>query len=131
MSDRPLRIILDTSAVIAYTEQSVDVGEVMSEIEDEVGGVGLPIMCLIEASHAVRDRDRLQVLVNHPAAVLLTTRSRDWQALAALYNGGIARIDAVQAAHAAISFDVALMTGVPGWYASMDAAGPPIIDFDL
>src|SRR5215470_2840750 len=82
MSDRPIRIILDTSAIIAYTRGSLDVGEVIAEIEDEEGGVGVPMLCLVEANHTITDHQRLAVLIGHPATVLLTTNALDWQALA-------------------------------------------------
>jgi len=36
VSDRPVRVVLDTSSIIAYAQgTSVDVGEVMAEIDDE------------------------------------------------------------------------------------------------
>lgn len=130
MSDRPVRLILDTSAITAYTSPtgSIDVGEVIAEIEDDHGGVGLPILCLISARrHA--DPGRLQILVQHPAAVLLATETDEWQDVATLYDGGIARLDAASAAQLAYALGVNVMTAVPGLYASIDNGDGPILAF--
>jgi hypothetical protein len=59
MSDRPVRILLDASAIVAFTRESIDVGEVIAEVDDEYASVGLPMLCLVEASRAVADSDRL------------------------------------------------------------------------
>ncbi len=67
MSDRPVRVILDASAIVAFTRGSIDVGETIAEINDEYAAAGLPVLCLVEANRLVADSDRLELLVNHPA----------------------------------------------------------------
>ena len=48
MSDRPVRVLLDASAIIAFTRESIDVGEVIAEVDDENAAVGLPVLSLVE-----------------------------------------------------------------------------------
>ena len=73
MSDRPVRILLDASAIIAFTWESIDVGEIIAEVDDENAAVGLPMLCLVEASRAVADKDRLTLLVHHRRALCSAT----------------------------------------------------------
>jgi hypothetical protein len=58
----------DTSAILAFTEGSTAVGEAIAKVADEGCLFGLPVMCLAEAARSVTDTDRLDLLVNHPAA---------------------------------------------------------------
>jgi hypothetical protein len=125
MSDRPLRILLDASAIIAFTWESIDVGEVIAEVDDENAGVGLPMLCLVEASRAVVDKDRLALLVHHRASVVLGNDPADWRALAAMYDI-VGRVDAACAAIAAVDLDVSILTGQPGLYGGLAGGGPVI-----
>jgi predicted nucleic acid-binding protein len=127
VNDRPIRIVLDTSAIIAYTHGSIDVGEVIAEIDDEHGAVALPVMCLIEAFRVAADRDRLDVLVNHPATVALTIGSSDWRTIAELASAG-GRVDSAAAAFIAVDYRATMLTRQPGWYAGISARFP-IIEF--
>ncbi len=125
MSDRPVQVLLDASAIVAFTRGSIHVGEVIAEVDDEQAAVGLPLLCLVEATRAVTDPDRLHLLVNHPAAVILADDATDWQALAATYNI-VGRIDAASAALAAVDLDVSLLSAQPGLYGGMADGGPVI-----
>jgi predicted nucleic acid-binding protein len=127
VSDRPVRVVLDTSAIIAYTHGSIDVGEVIAEVDDEFGAVALPALCLIEAYRVAADRDRLDVLVNHPAVVVLDIDPADWRAVADLAEAG-GRIDAAVAALIAVDYRATMLTRQPGWYAGM-GADFPVIEF--
>jgi hypothetical protein len=53
VTDRPIHLILDTSAIIAYTHGSVAVGELLIEVDDDGGKVALPFQCLSEAASLV------------------------------------------------------------------------------
>lgn len=88
MKGRPVRVLFDASAIIAFTRGSIDVGETLAEVNDEDAAAGLPILCLVEASRAVSDTDRLDLLVAHPATAVLVPRPDDWQALAVTYETG-------------------------------------------
>src|SRR4051794_33304744 len=64
VSDRPVRILLDASAIVAFCRgTSVDVGEVNDEVNDEGAAAGLPLLCLVEGRRAIADTDLLDVLV--------------------------------------------------------------------
>jgi predicted nucleic acid-binding protein len=127
VSGRPVRVVLDTSAIIAYTHGSMDVGEVIAEVDDEEGAVAIPVLCLIEAYRVAADRDRVDVLVSHPATVVLDIEPADWRAVADLADAG-GRTDAAVAALLAVDYRATLLTRQPGWYAGM-AADFPIINF--
>jgi predicted nucleic acid-binding protein len=127
VSDRPVRVVLDTSAIIAYTHGSVDVGEVIAEVDDEYGAVALPALCLIEAYRVAADRARLDELVNHPAAVVLDVDPSDWRTVADLAETG-GRVDAAVAALVAVDYRATMLTRQPGWYAGI-GVNFPIIGF--
>src|SRR4051794_11939208 len=64
---RPISLILDTSAIVAFTNESIDVGETIAEARDNGALIGLPVVCLVKSGRAVRDHDRLHYLVSDPA----------------------------------------------------------------
>jgi hypothetical protein len=127
MSNRPIRILLDASAIVAFTRESLDVGEVIAEVDDEHAAVGLPVLCLVEATRAIADRERLALLVHHRAGAVIGTDPGDWEALAAMYEI-VGRLDAASAAVAAIDGDVSILTAQPGLYGGL-AGGGPVIPF--
>jgi hypothetical protein len=118
----PFRIVLDTSAVAAYTRASIAVGEILSEITDEQGVALLPLPCLVEAAHTVNDPARLDLLVAHAAVVIYPGEPDQWRTLAAMY-GIVGRLDAAMAALLALDAVVAVLTDEPGLYAGVDTGG--------
>lgn len=128
MNDLTVRIILDASSILAFTRASLDVGEVIAEVADEPGcAFGLPVLCLAEATRAVADTDRLDLLVNHPVALVLAPDPVSWRALAVTYDT-VGRLDAASAVLAAIDLGCDVLTAQPGLYAGL-AGGGPIIAF--
>jgi hypothetical protein len=125
VSDRPVKVVLDSSAIVAFTRGSIDLGEVIAEVHDEDAAVGLPVLCLVEASSAVSDGNRLELLVNHPATGVLAPDPGDWQALAATYDT-VGRLDAASAVLAAIGLGCQVLSGRPGLYAGLVGGGPVI-----
>jgi hypothetical protein len=117
MSDRPIRIVLDVSAIRAFMRTSVDVGEIIAEIDDEHGAVGLPVLCLIEANRTVEDDGRLDHLIRHEVTTLLDVNASDWRALAAVHDD-VGRLDAASAALATIDFRCFMLTDQPAVYAN-------------
>jgi hypothetical protein len=78
----PIRIILDTTALTAYTNESVHVGEVLAEITDNGALFAVPDLCLAEAT-AELDEKRwpwLDVLLDHPRCVRIGCVN-EWRAL--------------------------------------------------
>jgi hypothetical protein len=86
VSGRPVHVLLDASAIIAFTRRSIDVGEVIGEVDAEQAAVGLPVLCLVEANRAVTDTDLLDYLVAHPATAVTPVAPDSWRALAAAYD---------------------------------------------
>jgi hypothetical protein len=125
MSDRPVRVVLDASAIVAFTRESIHVGEVMAEVADEDAIAGLPLLCLVEATRAVADSDRLDLLVNHRVAEVLVDDAARWRALAATYDI-VGRLDAASAVLAAIDRGCPLLSGQPGLYGGLEDGGPII-----
>ncbi|MFD6694986.1 hypothetical protein [Micromonospora aurantiaca (nom. illeg.)] len=72
----------------------------MAEIADEECLVGAGD-ALAEASRGTADTDRLDLLGNHPAAVVLTVDPLSWRALAVVYDT-VGRLDAAAALLAAV-----------------------------
>lgn len=125
MNQRPVRVLLDASAILAFTRESLDVGEVIAEVDDEDAAVGLPVLCLVEASRAVQDQDRLALLVQHRASAVLGIEPDDWRVLAAMQDI-VGRTDAATAAIIAVELDVSILTAQPGLYGGMADGGPVI-----
>jgi hypothetical protein len=127
VSDRRIKVVLGTSAIVAFTRGSIDVGEVIAEVDDEDAAAGLPVLCMVEASSVVADGNRLELLVNHPATGVLAPDPGDWQALAAIYDT-VGRLDAASAVLAAIDLGCLVLSGRLGLYAGL-AGGGPVIGF--
>jgi hypothetical protein len=119
---RSIRVVLDASAIVAFTRESIHVGEVLAEIDDGRGAAAMPLQCLVEAIHAVADTERLDLLVKHRATVLISDEPADWQVLAATYDI-VGRVDAASAALAAIDNECDVLTRHPGLYAGLNAGG--------
>lgn len=119
MSDRPIRVVLDTSSIIAYAQAaSLDVGEVITEVDDEQGAVALPALCLIEAARVTTDRGRLRILDNNSATTIVTIEPDVWETIVGLADAG-GRTDAATAALIAADYEAILLTRQPDWYSGM------------
>ncbi|MDH6463625.1 hypothetical protein M2302_003820 [Micromonospora sp. A200] len=113
LNDLPIRLILDTSAILAFTEGSTAVGEAIAKVANEGSLFGLPVMCLADAARSVADTDRLDLLVNHPAAAVLTVDPLQWKTLAATHHA-VGRLDTAAALLAAATNDCRVLAGQPG-----------------
>jgi hypothetical protein len=118
-------VVLDASAIVAFTRGSIHVGELVAEVDEEHAAVGLPVLCLVEATRGTADPARLDLLVNHRAGVVLGDEAADWRALAATYDI-VGRLDAAAAALAAIDLGCAVLTAQPGLYGGLAEGGPII-----
>ena len=81
----PIRLVLDTSAVLAYAAGSFDLGETMTEVIDEGARFAVPALCLAEAARQVDDDQAptLALLATHTAAVVVPLAAEDWQPVGA------------------------------------------------
>ncbi|MDM4720370.1 hypothetical protein QTQ03_12585 [Micromonospora sp. WMMA1363] len=126
MTRSPVRIVLDASAIVAFTRGSIDVGEVIAEVADEEGAqIGLPVLCLAEAYRVSAGSDRLDLLVNRPAALILSPDPEDWRPLAVTCDT-VGRLDAASAVLIAIDLGCDVLTAQPGLYAGLAGGGPII-----
>jgi hypothetical protein len=119
----PIRIILDTSAILAFTRGSAAVGNAAAEVAEDGGLIGLPIPCLVEARWRLGDLGRLSLLVHHRATELITAPD-DWSALAAAVKVA-GRQDAAAALLAAVQSGCDVLTANPRLYAGL--TGSPVL----
>lgn len=75
MSDRDVHVILDTSALIEFAGGSVSVGEMLTEVHQTGGRIGIPVLCWSAAEYAIDAGGQvvLRMLVNHPVVDRLWT----------------------------------------------------------
>jgi hypothetical protein len=120
---RPIRLVFDTSAIIAFTRGSIHVGELLAEIDDEHAAVALPLpACMVDAVPAWQTSTDSELLVAHRATAVKTDEPGLWQALAATCEI-VGRADAAAAALAAIDLNVDVLTRTPLIYTGLDAGG--------
>lgn len=116
---RPVTLVLDTSAILEFTRQSLHVGEVLTQVDDEGAAAGLPLACLVEAAQAAVDGDRLDLLVGHAATVVLADDPGSWRMLSATYTL-VGSFDSAAAALNALDLDASVLTRRPERYANVD-----------
>jgi hypothetical protein len=130
---RPVRFVLDTSAIAAFARGSIHVGEVLAEVADEDAVALLPLACLVEAVHGQRfaseEDARLDLLVGHPATEMLADDPQVWRSLAYTYDL-VGSADAAAAALAAIDYGVSLLSRYPSRYAGLDGGGRLVLPLD-
>lgn len=128
MKDPGIRLVLDTSAVLAYAATSINVGETIAEVVDEGGRFGVSVLCLAEASRLVGEEHALGVplLVQHPHCVVLPVLAEDWSAVAG-WTAVLDRADLAASLIEAIDRDAYVLTGEPGHYDDKGPGELPII----
>ena len=124
MSDEPIKVVLDASAITEFCRGSINVGEVLAEVAEEQGAAALPVLCLVEA-HARVDADHLDLLINHEATVITAPLPGDWLDLSILHDT-VGRLDAAEAVLTAIDAGCAVLTATPALYGGMADGGPVI-----
>jgi hypothetical protein len=110
-------LVLDTSAIVAYAQGSVDVGEPISEVRDSGGVVLVPLVCLVEAAREVDD-DMLHLLTEHPACELEPLTGDGWP-MAATTTRMLGRLDLAVALIAAATGGGFVLTGEPDAYGAL------------
>ena len=115
---RTVQLVLDTSAITAWTRGSISVGELIAEIDQDHGAVIVPSACLIEAASQVTSDEWLGVLVRRPATFVLSDDPGDWRMLAEARQL-IGTLDSASAAWFAIECDVDVLTADSRRYAGI------------
>ena len=99
MSERPVRLVLDTSAILSYAKaETLHVGETITQVDETGAAFGGPIACLASAGGA--DATLLHMLTTHPVCELLTVEVEEWRQWAAMTDV-LGRLDAAAALVAA------------------------------
>ena len=123
IGDRPIHLVLDTSAILDYCRGSLPVGELLAEIDAAGGAVLLPLLCLVEAATiSPADEHLLDVLVRHPATEIAAEERELWKVLA-VTRTIVGAVDVASAALMALDHDVDVATRVPGLYAGLNGGG--------
>ncbi len=129
MSDEaPVRLVLDTSAVLAYADGSIHVGEPMAEVLDEGARFGVPVLCLAEASRLVDGSNAagITLLARHAGCVVLPMLAEQWQAIAAA-TVDLGRADLAVSLIEALRHGGYVLTGEPARYDPDGKGEAPVI----
>jgi hypothetical protein len=112
-----VRIILDTTAILAYAAGSIHVGEVLAEVADEPAQFAVPLGCLIEAAQRASPEllAGVHLLTAHRHGVVLPDRVDRWRALAGLARV-VGRVDLAVALVAAQEYSAHVLTAEPDAY---------------
>jgi len=114
----PIGLVLDASAVLSYVRGKVHVGEVLIEVADNGAVAVLPVAALVTAWQEAVDRDRLQLLVDHPTTKVVSDAAHEWRTLSVLAE----MLGATEPASAAIlanDADCPVLTARPDLYAGL------------
>ena len=128
MTAPAVRIVLDTSAVLAYAVTSIHVGDTIAEVSDEGAQFGVSVLCLAEATRLVKDDNApgVELLVQHPHCVVLPVLAEDWQYLAHLTKM-LGRTDLAVSLGEALDRDAFVLTSEPERYELPGQGELPII----
>lgn len=122
MTTRPIRLVFDTTTVLAFVRDVYAVTEALGEIADEDALVGVPVACLAEAAPAAVNGEALRELAEHPHVVVLDAEAENWPGL----GGMCALVEGFASASAAISaLDAGcwVLTSQPERYAGVASGG--------
>lgn len=122
----PVRLILDTSALIAYTAGSMDAAETLNQVVENGDLFGVPADTAAEAlTHLTdpHDRDILRRLLGSGACRMLDVHGDDWQELAH-WRTATGSLDRATAVLTALDHRAWVLTAEPKLYAD----GIPLIE---
>lgn len=120
---RPIRLVLDPSAVAGFVRGSIAVGEMIAMIDAEGGAVLVPLPCLVRAAaDAVDGEPWLTILTRHQAVEVVTDEPGDWPMLAGIHRQ-LGSYEPAAAAWLALRFEVDVMTRHPQIYAPLGDIG--------
>jgi hypothetical protein len=129
VKDPTIRLLLDTSAVLAYTAGSIDLGETITEVVDEGGRFAASVACLAEA-HGLVPEERatgVSLLTRHPRFVTLPVIAADWDRLG-YWTRELGRFDVATTVIEALDRpDGCVVTAEPSRYESKLLDGLPVI----
>lgn len=114
--DRPVGLILDATAIMAFTDPklAIHVGEPLIEAEDNGEVLGLPLPCLVDAARSTTS-SLVDLLVRSGSVVVLAEDPQSWRALTSMWDL-VGRYEAATAALFSVDLDVPVLTREPGRY---------------
>lgn len=121
---KPVHLVLDTSALIAYAGGSEHVGETLTQVVENDAVFTVPMTVLALAATRA-DPALIDLLTKHQAFQPAQLDWRRWRALAATLSV-LGRLDAAEALLVALDVDAHLLSGEPGLYAAL-GDDPPVI----
>lgn len=124
---RPVRLILDRSALLAYTAGSMHVAEPVHEITHDGVMFGVPAVAAAEALAALTsgpDHATLRRLLKLDTCAVLDTCGEDWDELA-YWRHVTGRIDTAAAVLSAFEHEATILSGEGKLYQGL----APVIDF--
>ncbi|MEU0551741.1 hypothetical protein [Micromonospora sp. NPDC005979] len=111
--ERPVRLVLDRSALLAYLAGSVHVGEPLHEVIQDRNRFGVTAVTVAEALAIVSDpkeRATLHRLLTLDACAVLSTEGRSWHELS-YWRTLTGRVDLATTVLAVLDHDAAILTG--------------------
>lgn len=107
---KPLGLVLDTSAVLAYP--NLHVGETITQVEENGFAFTVPMPCLA----AARDHGPVNLLLTHGAFRPVDVPYDQWRQFGAMRDV-LGRDDCAAAYLIALAHSAFLLTSRPDWYA--------------
>jgi hypothetical protein len=121
---RPIHLVLDTSAVVAYAQGSEHVGETLTQVLENGAAFTVPMTVLAVAATRA-DPALVELLTKHQAFQPVGLEWSRWRALAATV-GLLGRPDAAEALLLSLDLDAHVLSGEPELYAVL-GDDPPVI----
>jgi hypothetical protein len=128
VKDPDVRLVLDLSAVLAYTVGSVELGQTIIEVVEDGGRFGASVVCLAEATRLADDHDVLRVplLTKHWRFEMLPVLTEDWDRLA-YWTKSLGHVERAASLVEALDRGGYVVTGEPYAYDVNGTADLPII----
>lgn len=122
---KPIRLIHDTTAVVAYARGSEPVGETIAEVNLNNAAFTSPLPCLVEAAREV-NQDWVRLLTTHVAFQHVSCDGALWDAVTATMD--VLKSDQATALVLLLAeeYDCDILTAEPGRYAGL-GDDPPVI----
>ncbi|MER5608322.1 hypothetical protein AB0F93_03700 [Micromonospora tulbaghiae] len=114
---RPITLVLDRSAVLAYLAGSIHAVEPIGEVVQDRQRFGVTAITVAESQElaAPKDRADLAVLLRMEACAVLPTWGESWQELS-YWRGVTGRVDLASTVMSALEHRASILTGEGGKY---------------
>lgn len=112
-NERPVRLVLDRSALLAYVAGSVHVAEPIHEVTQDRVRFGVTAISVIETLAMIsdsKDRQLLHRLLDLDACAVLDTPGPSWQELS-YWRGVTGRVDLATTVMACLEHRAPILTG--------------------